>query len=293
MSCGFFSKMCGSGDHSSDEEENFEEEPPYSAQELGAIFLNFYKFLATLHYDPSDLKIPPSQGWSVEKLPQNVIKNKSDVMGEVMRHLPYFSKPKSNKTPQLDWKCTLLSYIDPDEHENAEYREDFTLGEMNADFMSDQGPVDQANLLVIAWGYESGGINLILDVVHGQITQDIIGVDVESPEDVQEYFDKKKTAFRAMKLIGCPGRETWLSDHVGPSDAPIRQDRSEPITEEEVRAQSKKWGTDLDREYVKQVWKQHGWPDAFRREEAVKSIESFMAFDRDRRYEWPEANSEC
>ncbi|EGP88761.1 uncharacterized protein MYCGRDRAFT_91624 [Zymoseptoria tritici IPO323] len=185
-------------------EEGFEEEPPYSAQELGEMFTDFYRFLATLHYDPQNLKVPPPEGWNITDLPPSVVEKKSELMVKVMRHLPYFSNAR--KSTQVDLQCILIDYIDAEQHEL------------------------------------------------------------------------------------CPGREVWLATTSKAHEVSAREERGGPITEKEVRAQEEDWGTELDELFVKQMWRQYGWPEAFRREEAVEAMEAFMAFHTKRRYGWQEAH---
>ena len=46
------------------------------------------------------------------------------------------------------------------------------------------------------------------------------------------------------------------------------EERSDRISEEEVHAQTEMgWGTDLDIQYIRQIYRDHGWPNAFRKDE--------------------------
>lgn len=63
---------------------------PYTIEELAAFFTDFYHFLANLHYDPVNLKLPPVSGWNTALLPKTVVSSKSDNVVQLMRHLPYF-----------------------------------------------------------------------------------------------------------------------------------------------------------------------------------------------------------
>ncbi|OAG04648.1 uncharacterized protein CC84DRAFT_1187660 [Paraphaeosphaeria sporulosa] len=190
----------GRYDEEEEEEEEEEYEPSYSVKELAEIVLDFYKFLATLHYDRSDLHIPPPEGWPLECLPKNVIRKKSSRTIELMRHLPYFKEAK--KSTHLHYKCKLYDYTDAEQHDG-------------------------------------------------------------------------------IRLIPCPGRETEEAESV--------PEREEHIDQSEVLAQELEWGTDLDWQFVRQVYREFGWPDAFRREEAVRVIEDFMALKSNERGEWEEA----
>jgi len=88
-----------------DDEEDVEDDTPfYTAEELGAIFLDFYKFLATLHYDLADLRIPPSGGWP-DLPPDNLTGHKSEFAIKVLRHLPYFHSRAS-----FHYKSRLMDF---------------------------------------------------------------------------------------------------------------------------------------------------------------------------------------
>ncbi|PVI02293.1 hypothetical protein DM02DRAFT_523345, partial [Periconia macrospinosa] len=162
---------------------------------LGETFLDFYEFLATIYYTWSDLKVPPSEGWPFEILPDRVIKSKSSRAVEVMCYLPYFKQSKDSI--RVHYKSKLFDYTDAEEH-----------------------------------------------------------------------------------LIFCPNRETQEADRV--------DERNSLITQEEALAQEEEWGTHLDWQFVRQVYRQHGWLDFFRKDEAVKAIEEFMALKSDQRGEWEE-----
>lgn len=64
------------------------------------------------------------------------------------------------------------------------------------------------------------------------------------------------------------------------------------ISEHEVRAQTEEWypGTNLDWQFVRQIYRQYGWPDNFRRDDAVNFLETLMEQDLDRRLEWERAD---
>lgn len=229
--------------------------PRYTPEELAAIFLDFYQFLTTLHYKPEDLKVPPAEGWG-DRIPSY---GKSDFAVEVLRRLPYLN---SDELAAIHYKSTLLDYT-------TLPHDFFTRGEKDTadeyyDFLREDYDVDPADVVFIATGYESGGRELLLDVLRGEIAEDIIRCDNISGVDVKEYFATLKEDYRSLRLIPCAGNVT-----IEAQDVP---ERDKEITEAEVRAQSKSWWTDLDAQYVRQAYRSHGWPDAFRREEAFKVV---------------------
>ncbi|KAK7189039.1 hypothetical protein DPSP01_004147 [Paraphaeosphaeria sporulosa] len=262
-----------------EEEEEEEYEPSYSVKELAEIVLDFYKFLATLHYDRSDLHIPPPEGWPLECLPKNVIRKKSSRTIELMRHLPYFKEAK--KSTHLHYKCKLYDYTDAEQHDGIRVGDECTF-ESEEEFESFDGEkVDPADMLVLAWGYESGGHQFFLDTLRGEMTVDIVRCNLLSADPVEYFFGELREKYLSLKLIPCSGRETEEAESV--------PEREEHIDQSEVLAQELEWGTDLDWQFVRQVYREFGWPDAFRREEAVRVIEDFMALKSNERGEWEEA----
>ncbi|KAL1593714.1 hypothetical protein SLS60_010446 [Paraconiothyrium brasiliense] len=262
-----------------EEEEEEEYEPPYTVEELAKLFLDFYKFLATLHYDPSDLKIPPPEGWAIESLPAAILKRKSTRVVELMRRLPYFREGKTST--HVHYKSKLVDYSDPAQHYYAGMRDDlfFDLNDKLESF--DGETVDPAESIVFAWGYESGGHYFALDALHGEVTVDVVRMNLLGPEDVKEFFENLKKEYRDLKLVPCPGRETIEAEGV--------DEREGPIEQSEVMAQTQAWGTNLDWQFVRQIYREHGWVYAFRRVEAIRAIEKFMALKSEERGEWETA----
>ncbi|KAH7109175.1 hypothetical protein B0J13DRAFT_591287 [Dactylonectria estremocensis] len=168
--------------------------PRYTVEELVTIFLNFYTFLTTLHYDAADLKIPPPEGWP-------------SLTPEVTRHLPYFD-------------------------ENSKARQ------------------------------------LSLNVIDSEITECMIRADQLDAVDVKSYFNTLKKAYRSLKLIPCPGRITIEAWNI--------EDQAGEITEEQICAQTDNWKTDLYIQYLRQIYRQLGWPDAFRKDEATEVVNKLM-----------------
>ena len=263
-------------DEVSEEASQTSEQSPYTTHELAAIFTEFYKFLTNLHYDEADLKIPPDSGWDIKALPDRIVDSKSEDVVELMRHLPYFKE--NEKSTHIHYKSKLIDYIDPERHGDAK-AQDQMLEVMHEEFKCSNGDiVDHSNLLYIAAGYESGGREFILDVLHGEMTEDEIRCGTCGPVDVKAFFEGHKEDLRSLRLIPCPGRETAEAARVPES--------TRSISEEEVEAQSERWGTDLDWQFVRQVYRNYGWPHAFQHREATAFIDNFMARHQDRRDVW-------
>lgn len=254
---------------SADSDSATSDTPPYTPEELAAIFLDFYGFLTTIHYNPADLKIPPSDGWpglTSELCPGA----KSDFEFEVLRRLPYFK----SGTAYIHYKSRLIDYTSsPHQYlENQDFREE-GLG-----LWFEDGEFDLNYVYCIAEGHESGGRELFLDTKHGQIIENMIRMQTLDPQDVESYFDELKQAYRSLKLIPCLGRLTIEADNV--------DERVQQISEEQVRSQTEEWGTDLDVQYIRQIYRQHGWPDSFRRDDAMEAVNQLLESMGEHRGGW-------
>lgn len=216
------------------------------------MFLDFYKFLTTLHFDPKDLKIPPPGGWP-NLMPENCAFFKTDYTIEVLRNLPYLGGEAD-----VHYKSRLVDY-------SVLGREYFTSGPWTHGelSLSADGPVPD-HVVAIAVGHESGGRDLLLDVLQGEIIEEEIRCQNNGSRDVQEYLDDLKEAFRSLKLLPCPDWDMIEATRV--------EERQGEITREEFDGQARRFETDLDVQYLRQIYCQHGWPEAFRRDEAMKII---------------------
>lgn len=93
----------------------------------------------------------------------------------------------------------------------------------------------------------------------------------------EDFFDKLKEAYRALQLIPCPGRIPIDADRVGEADECLR------ITQGEVLAQERDWGTDLDIQYIRQLYRQYGWPNNFQKNIATKALNDLMVLIEEQR----------
>lgn len=193
-----------------------------------------------------------------------------------MKHLPYFTE--NQKSTHFHYKSKLIDHTDSEGHEHARLRDEF-LEEVCAWLNQGNDRIYRSSdLMVIAGGYESGGREVILDVLHGEIIEDIVRCDTCDPVDVRNYFGDLRNKHRSLELIPCPGRGTQITA--------VELAEAVTISEEQVRAQSEEWGTDLDLQFVRQIYRQYGWPHDFQRTAAIGFIERFMAQDKERRGEW-------
>ncbi|MFD3373858.1 MULTISPECIES: hypothetical protein [unclassified Streptomyces] len=247
-----------------------EELPVYSASEIAATLLDFFTFLTTLHCHPDDIVMPPPGGWP-DYTPENCAGFKSDFAIEVLRNLPYLDSRASDHSDslgQIHYKSHLLDYTTFD-LERFTDQEHLWSGSEESE---DEETVPD-HVFIIAEGFESGGRTLFLDVLEGEIFEAEIRCD-DFREDLKEYFEDLKEKYRSLELIPCPGEEMIevRAAGVGP-EIP-----GEVFSEEEVLMQTDElWGTHLDIRYTRQLYRAFGWPNAFRRDEALREMKELIA----------------
>ncbi|VBB75931.1 Putative protein of unknown function [Podospora comata] len=247
---------------------------PYTTQEYTAMFLSYYKFLTTLHYSPSDLKIPPPQGWPNLTREAGMPRYyKTDFAVEVMRHLPYLGG-----NHHYEYKSIMIDYSTLNPRTSMWFqpnglgnypKDDWWEHAWPYDLPAGQKPPRGDSLIPLTVGWESGGIVLILDVQRGKIIEEELRCDSKM-YDAQEYFDMMTCKFRNLERVPCDGR---ILGEFGEM-----KERQEPVTEEEFLGQdpNEGWGTDLDKAYIKQLYREHGWPDNFLREECFWVVNDLM-----------------
>jgi len=227
---------------------------PYSPEEIAEIFTGFYTFLTTLHYNPGELMAPPSRGWP-NLAPGSDLDAKSDLALEVIRRLPYL-----DSSADVHYKSRLVNYSTVDRS--------YFVGKrlFDGEEVLDEDVPD--HVFVFALGHESGGRSLFLDVNTGEVIEEMIRMERKPARDAKAYFADLEEAYRSLKLIpflGMDSIEAWEVD-----------ERETPITEEELLAQTDDWETDLDIQYLRQVYRACGWPSAFRKDEAFDEAERLM-----------------
>ncbi|KYK58866.1 hypothetical protein DCS_05884 [Drechmeria coniospora] len=245
----------------------------YTPRQLADSFLSFYQFLTTLHLDATDLKIPPNDGWPSLSLDAWAGWTKSTDAFELLRFLLYF---QSSTT--IHYKSRLIDYttisLERIKKETAQRECDF-------EFWSNDGIVNSKHFVYISWCRESGGRELLVNVKDGEISEDIMETNTLPPRDVNEYLEELKESYRSLWLIPCTGRVTIEAEDV--------KERAGRISKDDIIGQPEFWGTDLDIQYIRQIYRDYEWPDSFRRESAENAVGELMETIADKRYsEWEE-----
>ncbi|KAJ4110263.1 hypothetical protein NW768_012023 [Fusarium equiseti] len=252
----------------------------YTTKDIADALLDFYKFLTTLHYDAKHLKPPPPEGWpGLDPLLDHL--GRSDYVRDVMKRIPYFDNDsKSN----IHYKSRLVDYptLPEDCFENVM---DWRLGwdDANNQVWSNRRDtiVDFSDFFPIALGHETWGRHIWLNARDGEIMEEANRMHDCEPVDLREYLDGLKQAYINLDLIPCRGRFTFeVVNDVGELPEGKR------ITEEEVISQDEEWETELDIKYIRQLYRDFGWPNAFRQDEAFDAVDELMDKIKDRRGEW-------
>jgi hypothetical protein len=98
--------------------------------------------------------------------------------------------------------------------------------------------VDPSRIFFVASCYESSIWDLLLNVQDGEVIEEMTKYQTVGAYGVESYFDDLKEAYRNLKLIPCLRRSTI--------EAWDAKERADATGEDEVRAQTEEWGTDLD-----------------------------------------------
>lgn len=235
-----------------------------------APFYEYYHFLGRLHIPESAIRHPPPGGWPNITRETCTEFGKTDFVVDVLRHLPFIAEDGRQNFHNIDYKSNAVDY-------STATRETFADEEIQSGLIltyGTQGPVVE-HTLVIAIGYESGGVELYFDTRSGVMYEEIVrvGGDVHLP--VREYFEMKMDQCRELQQVFVPGEDpAWggFGEEVGPYDAAAMEESGEPSLPDELFDM----GSDEDLEWVRHLYRKFGWPgEDWRKEEGLKAITEY------------------
>ncbi|KAF4342822.1 hypothetical protein FBEOM_3231 [Fusarium beomiforme] len=137
-----------------------------------------------------------------------------------------------------------------------------------SEFWSTEGEADPSDVVCIAVGHESFGREFWLMVKDCEIIEDFVRAFMLSSVPVEAFFDNLKEQYRSLKPI--PGRRRITIE------AEKVPETNKRITKEEVNVPTDEWGTDLDIQYIRQIYRDHGWPESFDLDQASKAINDWL-----------------
>ncbi|RGP66169.1 hypothetical protein FSPOR_6789 [Fusarium sporotrichioides] len=247
------------GSYDSDASEG-SDEPRLTPQELGGLFVDFYSFMATLNFDKSELKIPPPTGWP-EITAESCGHTKSHYTVEVMRYLPYFNNKSTSQIHHRSKLFDLTAWKPGDFKKHSEIHE-------FKEFWSSEDEQDPSDVVCIAEGYGTFGRRLWLLVKDCEIIEELHKADMCGVVRVEDFFSNLREQYENLKLIPGERRITIEAENV--------PERKQRITEDEVNSQTEEWGTDLDIQYVRQIYRDYGWPHSFNMEAAFRAVDTWL-----------------
>ena len=252
-------------DNDGDNEEEQEQEqtlPRYTPEEIGEAFRDLFEFLLGLFFD-GHMDLPPPGGWP----DQEPVPFKSDLANEAFRHIPRIHY--KNGENFFHFKSELRVSL------NEGYLVDYYCEDFARGWEGEDRDSIMRDVIWISDGHESGGRDILLHARHGLVQEEMIRMNPAGVWDMREYFGNIKRQYRDLQLI--PMR---CMEEVVECEYVDERGEGEPeITWKQIRNQKDEDGefedgiTDLDVQYLRQVYRQYGWPDAFRREECWDYIE--------------------
>jgi len=92
---------------------------PYNRDDVVASITDFYVFLTThLHFQPSELKTPPTTGWPQINQIRFAFLGKSDEAIDLLKHLPYLPRGEEDKEIYDHTVCVDYTHDIVDEKQN-------------------------------------------------------------------------------------------------------------------------------------------------------------------------------
>ncbi|KAJ4011757.1 hypothetical protein NW752_004159 [Fusarium irregulare] len=248
----------------------------YSPTEVSEILLDFYQFLTTLHYDAQYLKTPPPEGWpGLDPLLDYLAR--SNHVREVMKRIPYFDNDCKS---YIHFKSRFIDFPTLPERYFKSVM-DWRVQWSNEAWSNRRDTiVDFYDFFPLALGHETWSRHIWFNARDGEIIEEAHREGDPEPVDLKEYLEALKQAYISLDLIPCRGRLTI--EVIDVNELPEGQ----RVTEGEVIAQDDEWGTDLDIQFIRQLYRDCGWPNVFRREEAFDAVDILMDKIKDRRGEW-------
>lgn len=227
--------------------------PLHTPQQMAALLLDLYTFLTALHYDPADLKVAPADGWP-DLTPEHCTHFRGDYALQVLRHLPYLG----GRPPQLlHYQCEVVDYTVVDRGWFVKHHMDSDIEE----WWSTLSQVPAAWMLPLALGVGAQASSFYLNVVDAEVCEVVSGLGDAPPKPLAAWVAEMKELFARLRLIPCDGKLTLVCKDV--------KDTEERIGEDEFRAEEGYFPTDLDVRFVRQVYREYGWPERFRYKEAM------------------------
>ncbi|KAF4552242.1 Hypothetical protein D9617_10g072230 [Elsinoe fawcettii] len=250
----------GASEHSSDYARSEDYWFGWTHQEIIDAVRDHYEHLIRLYIPASALKLPPVGGWPNITAEAVAAYGKSDFIVELMRHLPYIENDEDHMAHfrNIEYKCYVQDY-------SAWTPEDFAREEL-AHIVAclDDDETATEHWFVLAWGFESGGQYILINTERNELVEEIFKYNRSYQGDFHKYWEQVKARYDRLETIPVPGFEPgqWLHRPDAEEEPPLDQAEEFP--------------SQLDYDWIRKIYMDHGWPGAsYDKTAALSAINNF------------------
>jgi hypothetical protein len=123
------------------------------------------------------------------------------------------------------------------------------------------------NVIVLSQGHETGGRDIILDVIKGVIYEDVLGLSLQEGVEVKSFFKDLRDRYETLEMVPVRGNMYV--------DAPDTAD-DEKLAEDPFAIEDRERADIEIQKRFKQIYREHGWPgESYRKDEALAAVEAF------------------
>jgi hypothetical protein len=123
------------------------------------------------------------------------------------------------------------------------------------------------NVIVLSQGYETGGRDIILDVIKGVIYEDVLGLSLQEGIEVKSFFKDLRDRYETLEMVPVHGNMYV--------DAPETED-DEKLAEDPFAIEDREKADIEIQKRFKHIYREHGWPgESYKKDEALAAIEAF------------------
>lgn len=250
---------------------------PYTPREIGAKLLNFYKFLTTLYIDPKDLHVPPEEGWP--DFPEDGFEGfHTPLVREYLRHIPYITG---------EYQASQMSFfydyrgIGGDQLSAGGYTHQ-TMKDYRANpkvknpfhWVDTEEYWDWNTMICLSYSNGSTGTRWhTLDVLRGYIYECRVRIDYRCM-DIDEFLAEWRNELDSLINIPMPYPYGNMFNGFEESEGKMH------VTLEEALSDAH-WEGEVSMQYVRQIYRNHGWPSQFRCHEAFAKAVAYAAKRRE------------
>ncbi|WYZ40810.1 hypothetical protein EsH8_IV_001151 [Colletotrichum jinshuiense] len=253
-----------------------------------------YELLVRMGYmDASAVEVPPAAGWSDAELRVDALRamGRSETVIDLLRHIPYVHENETADPVEIFTETFPLRYLRNGRWFGGGSGGDFASTPLlDLGFAPFDGPVP-ADMVSLTHADE--GTWWLIDTREGCIypygtefdrDEDEVPEDQQwravDPVPIQAYFDKIYSQVGSLDVVPAPRSGKWEArvveeyteeGQVSLSPEPFAAYHATPPNGEPALTRS------CMSQEVKRLYREYGWPDAFRREDFIQAVERTRA----------------